>query len=52
MELTGRPHGPNQATPAHIVFGAGGADTQAVHGPVQRLLELAFIEATVRAQQK
>jgi hypothetical protein len=52
MELTGRPQAPNQATPAHAVFGAGGAGIQAVHGPVQRLLELAFIEATVRARQK
>ena len=51
VELTGRPEEPNQATPAHTVFGAGGADIEAVHGPVQRLLEPAFIEATVRARQ-
>jgi hypothetical protein len=38
VKLTGRPKAHNQATPARIVFGAGGADIQAVHGHVQRLL--------------
>jgi len=38
VKLRGRPEALDQAPPAHTVFGAGGADTEAVHGPLQRLL--------------
>src|SRR5262249_54532042 len=39
VKLRGRPEALDQATPAHAVFGAGGANIQAVHGPLQRLSE-------------
>jgi hypothetical protein len=39
VKLRGRPEAPNQATRAHNLFRARGADTQVVHGPLQRLLE-------------
>ena len=38
MKLRGRPEAPNQAPWAHNVSRARGADTQAAHGPLQRLL--------------
>src|SRR5215831_20718359 len=40
VKLRGRPEGHDQAPRAHTVFCARGADTQAVHGPLQRLLEV------------
>src|SRR5262249_6522703 len=52
VKLRGRPEAPDQASPAHTVFSAGGADTRPVHGPLQRLLELASIAATVRARKR
>src|SRR5215468_4592392 len=36
--LRGRPEAPDQAPRADNVFSARGADTQAAHGPLQRLL--------------
>jgi hypothetical protein len=45
-KLRDRPEAPDQATRAHTVFRARGANTQAVHGSLQRLLEDAFNEAT------
>src|SRR5215470_14121137 len=39
VKLRGRPRAPNQAPRAHNLFSARGADIQAVHGPLQRLLE-------------
>ena len=39
VELRGRPEAPNQAPRAHNLFPARGADTQTVHGPLQRLLD-------------
>jgi hypothetical protein len=39
VKLRGRPEAPDQAPRAHNLFRARGADTQAVHGPLQRLLE-------------
>jgi len=38
VKLSGRPEAPDQAPWAHTVFSARGAITQAVHGPLQRLL--------------
>jgi hypothetical protein len=38
VKLRGRPEAPDQAPPAHNFSPARGADTQAVHGPLQRLL--------------
>ena len=45
MKLRGRPEAPDQAPRAHTVFSARGADMQAGHGPLQRLLEDASSEA-------
>src|SRR6516165_3390401 len=39
VKLRGRPEAPDQAPRAHTVFSARGADTEAVHGPLQRLLD-------------
>jgi hypothetical protein len=39
VKLRGRPEAPDQAPRAHTVFSARGADKQAVHGPLQRLLD-------------
>jgi hypothetical protein len=39
VKLRGRPEAPDQAPRAHNLFRARGADTQAVHGPLQRLLD-------------
>src|SRR6516164_2709786 len=39
VKLRGRPEAPDQAPRAHNVFSARGADTKAVHGPLQRLLD-------------
>jgi hypothetical protein len=41
VKLRSCPEAPDQAPPAHTVFRAGGADTLAVHGPLQRLLGVA-----------
>src|SRR5215469_12352054 len=41
VKLRGRPEAPDQAPRAHNLFRARGADTQAVHGPLQRLLGVA-----------
>jgi hypothetical protein len=38
VKLRGRPEAPDQAPRAHNLSRARGADTQAVHGPLQRLL--------------
>ena len=38
VKLRGRPEAPDQAPRAHNLFRARGADTQTVHGPLQRLL--------------
>ena len=35
VKLRGRPEAPDQAPRAHSVFSARGADTRAVHGPLQ-----------------
>jgi hypothetical protein len=45
MKLRGRPEAPDQAPRAHNLHRARGADTQAVHGPLQRLLEDVAIAA-------
>src|SRR5215469_13600216 len=42
VKLRGRPKAPDQAPRAHNVFSACGADTQAVHGPLQRLLGIVW----------
>ena len=39
VKLSGRPKAPDQAPRVHNLFRAGGAITQVVHGPPQRLLE-------------
>jgi hypothetical protein len=39
VKLRGRPEAPDEAPRAHTVFSARGADTEAVHGPLQRLLD-------------
>ena len=39
MKFKGRPETPDQALRAHYLSRARGADTQAVHGPLQRLLD-------------
>jgi len=39
VKLRGRPEAPDQAPRAHNVSRARGADTQTVHGPLQRLLD-------------
>src|SRR5215467_1944634 len=39
VKLSGRPGAPDQAPRAHTVSRARGADTQVVHGPLQRLLD-------------
>src|SRR5215469_5721134 len=39
VKLRGRPEAPDQAPRAHNLFNARGADTQTVHGPLQRLLD-------------
>jgi hypothetical protein len=38
VKLRGRPEALDQAPRAHNIFSARGADTQTVHGPLQRLL--------------
>jgi hypothetical protein len=49
VKLRGRAPTPNGAEGAQSLS-ARGANPQALHGPLQRLLEDAFIEATVRAR--
>jgi hypothetical protein len=49
VKLRGRPKAPDGAEGAQFLS-ARGANPQACHGPLQRLLEDAFIEATVRAR--
>jgi len=44
VKLRGRPEEPDQAPLAHNLLSARGADTRAVHGPLQRLLEDAGVE--------
>src|SRR5262249_39940730 len=39
VKLRGRPEAPDQAPRAHNLSRARGADMQAVHGPLQRLLD-------------
>jgi len=39
VKLRGRPEAPNKRRRRILSSGAGGATTQAVHGPLQRLLE-------------
>jgi hypothetical protein len=50
--LKGRPGAPNERRRRILSWRAGGADTQAVHGPFQRLLEDAFNQPTVRVRIK
>src|ERR1051326_1128860 len=40
VKLRGRPETPDQAPRAHNLFSTRGADTHAVHGPLQRLLDI------------
>jgi len=46
VKLRGRPEALDQASRAHNVFRARGADIQAVHGPLQRLLDDATVTNT------
>jgi hypothetical protein len=50
VKLRGRPEAPHGTEGAQSL-GARGAKPEAPHGPLQRLLEDAFIEATVRARR-
>jgi len=50
VKLRGRATTPESAEGAQFL-GARGANPEAHHGPLQRLLEDAFIEATVRARR-
>ena len=49
VKLRGRPGTPDQAPRAHNFLRARGSDTQAVHGPLQRLLGLAGLHRKLKA---
>jgi len=44
VKSRGRPEAPEQATRVHNLFRARGADMQAGHGPLQRLLDGAKVK--------
>jgi hypothetical protein len=46
VKLRGRPEAPDQASRAHNLFRARGAQPLTVHGPLQRLLEDAINQPT------
>ena len=49
VKLRGRAEAPANGAEGAQSLSARGADPEALHGPLQRLLEVAPIEATVRA---